>query len=413
MTAPTKLSGRALVALVAGLMMLQALSTDFYLASLPSLGQYFHASREAVQLTLSMFMLGFAAMQLIVGPLSDRFGRYPVLVSGLALYFAASIACASASSMALLIGARFLQAFGCCASVVISRALIRDLFEPLEGVHKLAQVSTVLTLGPLLGPILGSFLQVEFGWRASFVALSVFSAVLLLVAGTRLGETNRRLDRSALRPAQLAANYVEILSHRQFLAYALLGALSYAGLFAFIAGSSSVLIEVLHVPTAYFGFCFSLVVLGYLSGTLLCRWLLRHWGLRATLAVGAWCSLLGGGSMVALAAGGVHHYAAIVLPQFVYLMGHGVNFPCSQSGAVGPFPEKAGAAAGLLGALSMLLAFGVGQWIGASHNGTVYPMVLTVAFFGALTFLNTFLFVRRAAGGSPGPAARAAASGGT
>ena len=164
--------------LITGSLMLQPLSTDLYLASLPHLTSYFSATPAAVQQTLSMFVIGFGSAQLLSGPLSDRYGRRPVLVGGLATYLLASLACALAPSLSLLVAGRFIQAVGCCTAVVVARAIIRDAYAPAEGARMLAKASSLLSLVPIFGPIAGSYLQVGFGWRAAFGVHALFCAIL-------------------------------------------------------------------------------------------------------------------------------------------------------------------------------------------------------------------------------------------
>ena len=376
------LGDRAAVVLIGCFLMLQPLSTDFYLASLPGLARTFAASVATIQLTLSVFIIAFGTMQLVIGPLSDRHGRYRVTIAGIALYAAASIACAAAPSIETLIVARFFQAIGCCTVVVVARAVIRDMFDPLTGAKVMAQASTLLAIGPLFGPILGSFLEVRFGFRAAFVVLTVFSGALLVATLAWLPETNPHPDATATRPGALLRNYARVLRSPHFLSYALVGAASYGGLFAFISGSPFVLIGVLGVPTAWFGFCFAFCVVGYLLGTIACRHLLARRGIVRTLKLSACVSAAGGMAMAALAVVGLQHWAAILLPQFVFMFAHGINFPCAQAGAVAPFPRQAGAAAGVLGFLTMALAALVGWWIGASNDGTVYPLAFTIATAG-------------------------------
>lgn len=375
-------------------LMLQPLSTDLYLASLPGLTRYFDTSVATVQLTLSVFIVGFGTMQLISGPLSDRFGRYPVLLAGLSLYVAASVGCALAPTIAVLIAGRFLQAVGCCTAVVIARAVIRDLYDPLTGARKFAQASSLLAAGPLLGPIAGSYLEVTFGWRAAFVVVALISAGLLAATFAKLNETNALLNPAATRPSELARTYARVLRSKEFRAYTLLAIASFGGLFAFISGSPFVLIRVLGVPTQYFGYCFASAMIGYLVGTVICRRLLARRGVRHTLAVGAIAAAGGALAMGALSLAGVHHFASILVPQFVYMLSHGINFPCAQVGAVAPFPGHAGAAAGLLGFLTMVAAAGVGWWIGGSDNGTVYPLTLTIAACGLIVFVTVFGLLR-------------------
>jgi len=162
------MSATTLLWLVTGCMMLQPLSTDLYLASLPGMALDFGVSPAAVQQTLSLFVFGFGTAQLISGPLSDRYGRRPVLIGGLALYLVSGLACALAPSLGWLIAARFVQAIGCCTAVVVARAIIRDAYSPAEGARVMARALSLLALAPILGAILGGYLQVAFGWRKEF-----------------------------------------------------------------------------------------------------------------------------------------------------------------------------------------------------------------------------------------------------
>ena len=386
---------RTLVVLIGFYLMLQPLATDFYLASLPGLARTFDTTAAQAQLTLSVFVLAFGLMQLVAGPLSDRYGRRPVLLAGVALYALASIACALAPSIAVLIAARFVQAVGCCAAVVVARAIVRDVFDPQAGAHAVAQASSILALGPLFGPILGSLLEVRFGYRAAFVVIAMIALALLWATASRLPETNRHLDQGATRLRALAANYGAVLRSGGFRAHTLVGAATYGGLFAFISGSPFVMTQLLGVPTAWFGFGWAFCVSGYLLGTIACRRLLARRSVARTLQAGAALALGAGAAMTALAAAGVHHWAALLIPQFAYFTAHGINFPCAQAGSVAPFERRAGAAAGLFGFLLMMAAALIGFWIGVSWNGTVYPLVLTVAAAALVVFATVNLGIAR------------------
>ncbi|MDB5852903.1 MAG: Bcr/CflA family drug resistance efflux transporter [Herminiimonas sp.] len=381
-----------LLPLIAAFLMMQPLSTDLYLASLPSLASVFNVPASTVQLTLSLFVIGFGSAQLIIGPLSDRFGRRPVLLLGLSTYVVGTVLCGLAPSIELLIAARFLQALGCCSAVIMARAIVRDAYEAEQSVRLIARASTWLSLAPLLGPILGSYLQVSFGWRAAFVALSVFSATLLLMTFLRLPETNAHKDPRATDPRGLLANYRIVLGAREFWAYALPSALSYGAIFAFISGASIVLIRALMVPTVWFGYCFAFGVSGYLVGTIVCRRLLPRVGIVRAFHLGTGLSLFAGAVFLVCVAAGVVHWWLMLAAMFLTMLAHGINFPIGQSGSVSPFPKQAGTAAGLMGALSMLVAFIVGSVVGGTHNGTLYPLAFIACTLGLLIFLSARVF---------------------
>lgn len=391
------MSPTTLLWLITGCMMLQPLSTDLYLPSLPHLATAFAVDAAAIQQTLTFFVAGFGGAQLISGPLSDRFGRRPVLLGGLSLYVLASLGCALAPTLSLLVTGRFLQALGCCTAVVVSRAIVRDAYDPAEGARVIAKASSMLSIAPLLGPIAGGYLQVSFGWRAAFFTVAACSLALLLATVTHLTETNQRRNPEATRPSRLLAIYRDVMRTPAFWAYTVPGALSYSGIFLFISGSSVVLIKVLGVATQHYGYMFAMGVIGYLTGTLLCRRMLPTHGIQTTLATGTAIGFGGGLLFLALVLAGVHHWSVVVIAQFMVMGAHGFNFPCAQAGSVAPFPDRAGAAAGLFGALSQVVALGVGIWVASSQDGTLLPLAVTaVAVTGTLFFATRLL--RRYAG---------------
>lgn len=375
--------------LITGCLMLQPLSTDLYLPSLPHLATDFAVSPAAVQNTLSLFVIGFGSAQLISGPLSDRFGRRPVLLGGLTIYAIASLACAASPSLSLLVVARFLQALGCCTAVVVARAIIRDCYAPAEGARIIAKASSLLSIAPLLGPIIGGYLQVHFGWRSAFVLLTAFGLLVFTASALRLKETNAHPNPEAIRFRRLIEIYGGILRTPAFWAFALPGGISYAGIFVFISGSSFVLIKVLGVGTEFYGVLFAIGVLGYLSGTLICRRLLGTRGISATLALGTTVALGGGVLFLALVLAGFQHWTVVVIAQFLVMGAHGINFPCTQAGAAAPFPQQAGAAAGMFGAIAMTAALATGIVVASSHDGTLLPLAGITLIVTSTLFLVT------------------------
>ncbi len=398
--APHSQFGHApILVLVTAMLMMQPLSTDLYLASLPSLSTVFAVPVATVQLTLTLFVIGFGSAQLLVGPLSDRYGRRPVLLTGLGLYVAASALCAVSQSIELLIAARFLQALGCCAAVMIARAIVRDAYAPEHSARVIARASTWISLAPIIGPILGSWLQVSFGWRSAFVALGTFSACVMAACILRLPETNEHKNPLATNLRGLMGNYRLVLGSREFWLHVMPGALSYGGIFLFISGSSFVLIRVLGVPTQWFGFCFGAGVSGYMTGTLICRRLLKSISGEQALRIGTTVSLVAGVYFLVATLMGLWHWAMVVLAMFLAMVAHGINFPVTQSGAVAPFARQAGTAAGLMGAIMMAFAFVVGSIVGATHDGTLYPLAILACVLGALNFASVRLIAKRAVPG--------------
>jgi len=385
-----------ILVLVTAMLMMQPLSTDLYLASLPSLAMVFGVPVSTVQLTLSLFVIGFGSAQLIVGPLSDRYGRRPVLLAGLATYVTASLLCGLSPSIELLIAARFVQALGCCTAVMIARAIVRDAYPPEHSARVIARASTWLSMAPIIGPVLGSVLQVNFGWRAAFVVLGLFSAALLAICALRLPETNQHKNPNATNLTGLVENYRLVMGSHDFWSHVLPAALSYGGIFMFISGSSFVLIKVLAVPTQWFGVCFAFAVSGYMTGTLVCRRLLMTITGKQALRIGTACAMAGGSFFLIATLLGLWHWSMVVLSMFITMASHGIIFPVTQAGAVAPFPKQAGTAAGLMGSMMMACAFLVGSLVGTTHNGTLYPMAIISCCIGSLNFITVRWMSRRA-----------------
>ena len=381
------MSDRLLLWLIAGYLSLQPLSTDLYLGSLPHLARYFGVPPSAAQATLIVFVFGFGVAQLLAGPLSDRFGRRPVALGGCAVYVLASLLCALAPSVAVLIAGRLGQALGCCSVVVAARTVIRDRYDPATGAAVIARASSILAFVPLVGPILGGYAQIWFGWRAAFYIHAVCAIALLGVSLRWLGETHAAPDSAAMQPRRLLAGYAVIARDPAFWAYALPGALSYAAIFVYIAGSSFAFIDVLHVPTERYGLCFAFAVCGYLLGTLVCRRLLRQVAVSRVLRIGTSLTLLGGGGLLLAVSAGLSHWLVLLAAQFVVMSAHGLIQPCAQAGVVAPFAARAGAAAGLFGFLTMAIALAIGTTLGLLHEDSLRPLASLSAVVGALAFL--------------------------
>jgi DHA1 family bicyclomycin/chloramphenicol resistance-like MFS transporter len=359
-----------------------SLSIDMALPSLPATAQALGAQPATVQLTVTLFLAGFALAQLIHGPLSDRIGRRRVLLGGLVVYVAGGLACWAAPSARLLVLARVLQALGAGSGPVIGRAVIRDLYEPARAARVLGYMGTAMALTPILAPIVGGVLHVAFGWRAVYLALATCGAVFLGIATLVVPETNRRRDPDALRPGHLATNAADLLGDRGFLGYVLVVALMFGGQFAFISGSAFVLIEVLAVPPDVYGLCFGLVAFGIMTGSFLAARLAGRMGIDRLIAAGTGLGAIAGCLMAALAWSGVFAVSAVIGPMYVFAVGLGVVLPTAIAGAIGPFPRTAGLASAVLGFLQLTAAAAYGTVVGRFYDGTPVPMAMAIAVAG-------------------------------
>ncbi len=391
---PVGATGLGLIALLGVLSAAGPLSTDMYLPSLPSIGADFGVGVGRTQLTLSAFLFGFAVGQMICGPIADRFGRRPTLIVGFGLYTLTSLVCLFAPNIETLIGLRFVQAMGASVGAAITRAIVRDLFDAEGAARTLSHMATVMALVPAAAPLAGGAMQVAFGWRANFAAMTLFGGLAVLLTVFKLTETLRAPDPTATNPGRILSNFARMLAHRQYLGCALSGTFSFCGLFAFISGSSFVLIGVFGVPEQHFGFYFGAPVVGYITGTQLGGKMTRHHTVNAILGRGVTVVALAGALATVLALTRIDHPYAIVGPVILYMVGVGQVLPQALAGALTPFPDRAGTASSLLGFIQMGSGAVVGTLVGVLHNDTQVPMAVMIGVMGALSLLSFRLVAR-------------------
>ncbi|MDP2441441.1 MAG: multidrug effflux MFS transporter [Rhodoferax sp.] len=384
-----------IVLLLSLLLGLQPITTDLYLPALPVLTAGFGAPMQQAQLTLTALLLAFGVSQLVWGPLSDRFGRRPILLIGLSAYVLAAVGSALAPSMTALIVWRTVQGAAMGAGVMCARAIVRDLYAPAQGAGVMSKGLSGLGVIAFLSAPLGGLMTEAFNWRFALLSLAVFGAVALGLIAWRFEETLQRKNPAALQTATLMSTWKSILRHPTFLAFSALSASSYGGLFTFLATSSFVFMNVLGLSKTHYGALMALNSLAYIGGTFLCRHWLPRFGVRRSLKWAGVLSLAGGTLMAGLSLAGMQNVWAIMLPQLLFIVGHGIHQPCGQSGAVGPFPHAAGAASALNGFLMMLAAFAMGSWLGNHMDGTVLPLTLGVWFWSALIALSAWTLVQK------------------
>ncbi len=381
--------------MLALLLSIQPVTTDLYLPALPALTRSLGASVASAHLTLSALLLAFGLSQLVWGPLSDRFGRRPILLTGLGVYTAASVGSVLAPSMDQLIAWRVAQGVAMGAVVMCARAIVRDLYTPLTGARAMSKALTGLGIVACICAPLGGLLTEWLGWRAALLALTVYAAGTLTLVALRLPETLLQRNPRALQPATLVRTWALVLRTPTFWAFSLLTTASYGGLFTFLAASPFVFIDVLGLSRTAYGLAMLSASLAYLLGTFLCRWLLARTGVVRTVALAGGLSAAAGASMLLAALGGWHTPWALLLPFYLFALGHGMHQPCGQSGAVGPFPQAAGVASALNGFMMMLAAFATGAWLSTQAGGTVWPLVHGLAFWSVLLATIAWTLVRR------------------
>src|SRR4051812_16151441 len=377
----------ALTALLAGLSAFGPLTTDMYLPSLPEIARQLTASTAQVQLTISAYLIGFAVGQIVYGPISDRHGRKPVLLAAIALYCAASLACALSTSIEMLIAARFVQALGGSGGIVLARAIVRDLYSGGRAGRELSVIGAVMALAPVFAPLVGGAVQTVFGWHAVFITLVAAGIAGAGIVFLLLPETLARRAAEPVSASSIAKSYAVVARNPAYLAYLGLATTSYAGLFAWISGASFVLQNLYGLSAFTFGVAFSLGSLGYMSGSMISARLSHRFGLDGVLGLGGLANAAGGLAMVAVVMLDLGSVLSLVLPMALYLAGLGMVLPQSIAGAMTPFPERAGAASSLLGFVQQSVAAMFGAVVGLLLGNSAWPLAAGVAVAGCVTLL--------------------------
>lgn len=389
----------AFMVVLTGMAALAPLSIDMFLPSLPAIAAELGATPARAQLAVTGFLGGFALAPLVLGPVSDQFGRRPVLIAGFAFYTLAGIACLLADSMTTLIAARVVQGVAAGTGPALARAIVRDVFTGSRAASAMAYMVTAVSLAPILAPIIGGGLQAWFGWPSVFVVLTGLGLVFLGAVAAGMPETVPWRDPTAASPRRLAANYAHLLRDRRYLAYMATVVLLFGGLITFVSGSSYVLIELRGLPSHQFGLSFGFVALGLTLGSFSAGRLTRRLGVDNLIRLGLCIGCLAGLTEAGLAWGGVESIWAILLPQACFAVSTGMTMPSAAAGAIMPYPHMAGTASALHGFMQMGGASIYATVVGLFHDGTALPMTTGIALGPVLALLAFILLMP----GSRGP----------
>src|ERR1700724_1594302 len=360
------------------------LATNILLPSLPQMATSLKVSSAAVTSAITIFLAVFALGQLVVGPISDRYGRRWPVLTGFAVFFLGSIYCGLATDLPSLLVGRVIQAAGACATSVLSRAIARDLFSGAALARAMALIMIAMAAAPGFSPLLGGALDHAFGWRSEFVFVAAFAAVAAASYGIVLGETHRS-TRIPLNPLAIAKNYLGLIADRRFLVPAATVSLIMGGLFSMFSAAPRVLIEGLHFTPIQLGLFFAGTVMIVFAAGMLATKLGPRFGLDRSIKGGLLTAATG--SIAILLVSILHPaFLPFLAAMCVFLLGMGIVNPLGTAQALSPFGEKAGAASALLGFWQMMGA-AIGVWLAAtvSHDAMfALGIVLTVASLLAL-----------------------------
>jgi len=385
-----------LIPLLGALVAFAPLSIDMYLSAFPQLARDFPALPGVAQYSLAMYLVGMSVGQIFYGPFSDRCGRKLPLYVGLGVYVAGSIGCALATSPAMLLACRFLQAAGGCAGVVIPMAMVRDLFDHQSSARTLSRLMLVMGVAPILAPWIGSHVLAAWGWRAIFWVLACYGLLALGAVRFTLPESLPAERRRISSLAGSARAYWHMLSERRFMGYALAAGFSTAGMFAYIAASPTVLIEHYGLSPQVYTWVFGANACGLIGASQLNHRLLARLTPDRILAISL--SLMCAMGLCLLAAGvsGLAALPALLVSLFGFVGLLGFISPNTGAGAMAAHGAQAGSASALLGTIRFGISFFAGTAVGAFSDGSALTMGIVIAVCGSAALLSYQLLAKPA-----------------
>jgi len=354
-------------------------SIDMYLPGFPVIAASLHTTPEMLSYSLSSYFIGICAGQMLLGPLLDRYGRKRPLYGGLTIYILSSIGCAFAPTIEVLIVLRFFQAAGGCVGIVAPRAIIRDVFPVKESAKIFSMLILILGVSPIIAPTAGGYFTAHFGWHSIFIILSILTFLILLAVIFYLPESKQPDPTFSLKPRPILASFKKVITNPQFYTYSLTGAMASAGLYAYLAGSPFVFMDLYHVTGQHYGWIFALIAAGLITSSQLNNILLRkHTSgqiIRASLSLQCIIVLI-------LVLGTYNSWLGLygtITCIFFYLCCQGFSFPNSSALSMAPFTKEAGSASALMGSIQMALGAGASALVGFLSNGTAIPMTTVMA----------------------------------
>ncbi|NQV56545.1 MAG: multidrug effflux MFS transporter [Rhodospirillales bacterium] len=367
-----------LAALLGTLVMMGPVGIDMFLPGIPNLARDLNVTVGQAEFALTAIFSGMAVGQLIYGPLSDRYGRKPVIIGSILLYIISVVTISLAGDLDFIIAMRFVQGMAAASGRIMANAAARDIFEREQLARMLSFVMMVGALVSLFTGTLGGIITEYFSWRIVFLIMAGYGALLLVAFTLFFSETQEAKNLDAIRPMSLVHNYAAVAKNSVFLSYAVTGAFIISGLGAYLNSSSGVLIGAYGVSPTVYGLTFSTIPLGFMSGAFFAARYGARLGISRTIAIGTGIALIGGSAMFGLAIGEIHHAAAVVGPIIIYMFGFAVLIPQISAGALSPFTTIAGSASSLQGFMMSATTAGISALLAVFADGTAVPMAVAI-----------------------------------
>jgi MFS transporter, DHA1 family, multidrug resistance protein len=392
MTTEDRRLSRGIIILLAAASALGPVAMQILLPAIPVLKESFQVSTSTAQLTLSLSMASIALATLAYGPLSDRFGRKPILLLGMLIAIIGSVLCILAPTIELLIAGRIVQAAGAAVGLVIARAIVRDIYGAKEAASVIATLVMVMVAMPMISPAVGGEMMVLFGWRSVFYLVGAVSALILVILYLRLPETIKEpIHFSGV--GNMIGSFATLLRARVFCGYAFNVAFVSVVFFSFIAAAPEIMVTVLQRPATEYGYYFMMIPAGFMMGNYVARHYSSSKGIHTLIDYGTRISIAGIVLALLLQWIGLRHPLALFLPISLAIFGNGITLPNAQAGAINEFPAMAGTASGLTGFLQMSFSAVAAQIVAVIFNGTLYPMLFLMLFAATVSLLSFRLFV--------------------
>ena len=378
---------RIAYATLVGLVAYAAVATDLYLPALPAIVDEFNVSEAQGQLTLSLFMLGMAVGQLFFGPLSDFYGRLPVVTVGTIFFIATSVACAAAPSMEFMWVTRFIQGLAASSGPVIARAIVSDRYHGPRAAQVMSMLGAAMAVIPLIAPTIGSWILVVFDWRATYLALAVF-AIAVLLGLRQFQESAPAIGQGGVDIGRIFRLFSRCLSTMRFIGYQICGTATYSAILAYLSTVAFFMRDVFELPSQYFGYAFAISVAGFMVGALLCSRLVMRLGTNPTMTIGVVLTLLAAIVQWWAAPGGSANISLLAVSSWGLFFGIGLTSANAAMGAISLFPQSVGAASAVFGFIHATVAAIAGFIAGQLYDGTLVPTATIMLICAAIGLLG-------------------------